>query len=404
VILDTPSDPSLEGVEIEFTGEGHSPSELTRFVWNSSIDGVIHDDLDANFRSDSLSVGTHTISFKAQGTDGNWSDEVTTTLTIVMNPIAEIVPGSPSPNPATTSDLITLKGNGTVSGSISRFVWSSDLDGVLYNGTEQEIEKSNLTMGNHTIFLRIMDDHGFWSDEAFTQLWVTERPTTAIDMITPNPALTGEEILFYGNATSVDPIINYSWSSDLYGLLYMGHVHTYSTTDLSLGDHTISFRAMSNLGFWSDPDTMTVIVHTTPEVGITGVTPDPAYTGETVEFSSNAIDDGIIVRYVWSSSLSGTLYDGENPGFTTTFNVNGTHTISLKVRDDQGVWGYATPTTIEVRSYPKASIISITPSFATENEMIHFTGSEEPHIEGYSWHSSIDGEFFNGTEAEMSSS
>ena len=47
--------------------------------------------------------------------------------------------------------------------NIARYVWTSSIDGELYNGTEADFETSALSSGEHTITLRVQDEYGVWS-------------------------------------------------------------------------------------------------------------------------------------------------------------------------------------------------------------------------------------------------
>lgn len=90
-------------------------------------------------------------------------------------------------------------------------------------------------------------------------------PYAAIDSITPNPAMLGQEITFSGSALDVDgSIAEYEWSSDIDGLLSTGSV--FAANNLSGGVHTISLRAKDDDGAWSMPVTKKVIILNSAEI------------------------------------------------------------------------------------------------------------------------------------------
>ncbi len=69
------------GVMVSFEGHGTDPDgTITAYNWRSSLDGDLSND--ASFSSSSLSLGVHTIYFKVQDNDGNWSNEVSEQITI----------------------------------------------------------------------------------------------------------------------------------------------------------------------------------------------------------------------------------------------------------------------------------------------------------------------------------
>jgi hypothetical protein len=80
-------DPATQGPSmIYFHGSCHDNDEggayITAYVWTSSIDGQLSDQEDFATQASQLSVGTHIITFKAQDDEGEWSPEVTRTLTV----------------------------------------------------------------------------------------------------------------------------------------------------------------------------------------------------------------------------------------------------------------------------------------------------------------------------------
>lgn len=70
------------GESIEFTGDGTDINgDIVSWSWRSDIDGELS--TQATFTTSSLSIGTHTIYFKVQDNDGNWSREVRETVVII---------------------------------------------------------------------------------------------------------------------------------------------------------------------------------------------------------------------------------------------------------------------------------------------------------------------------------
>jgi hypothetical protein len=74
-----------------------------------------------------------------------------------------------------------------------------------------------------------------------------------------------------------------------------------------------------------------------PTAYIDSVSPINSTYGETVTFTGHGIDpDGTVGAYSWRSSRDGDLSTA--PSFSTSSLSPGTHTIWLKVQDDDGVW------------------------------------------------------------------
>jgi len=69
-----------------------------------------------------------------------------------------------TPDPAPFSQDVTFSGVGNDNdGRVIHYVWSSDIDGEFYNGTENPVVFVNLTVGYHMISFKVRDDDDAWS-------------------------------------------------------------------------------------------------------------------------------------------------------------------------------------------------------------------------------------------------
>jgi outer membrane protein assembly factor BamB len=85
---------------------------------------------------------------------------------------------SVSPTPATEDDLVSFRGHGSdPDGSIVAYEWVSSIDGHL--STLSEFGTHSLSIGTHTIFFHVQDNHDIWSAKATTTLTITETPNLA---------------------------------------------------------------------------------------------------------------------------------------------------------------------------------------------------------------------------------
>ena len=160
--------PALTTDTVSFNCTAEDDGTVERYIWTANIDHELHNSTTGNFSSSELSAGIHIIVLKVQDNDGAWSDEVNISLIIHTRPTAAIT--SISPNPAEEKESITFTGSGEDDGSIIRYVWISSIDDELYNDTEAGFQYSKLSVGTHTIYLKVQDDHGVWSDEVSTEL------------------------------------------------------------------------------------------------------------------------------------------------------------------------------------------------------------------------------------------
>lgn len=102
------------GDTVTFTGHGtDQDGTVVGYSWRSSLDGDLS--TIASFETSSLSAGEHTIYFKVQDNNGNWSDEVRSSVTITDSAAATPVIMSFEASPAD----IMAGGSSTLSWSVS---------------------------------------------------------------------------------------------------------------------------------------------------------------------------------------------------------------------------------------------------------------------------------------------
>jgi len=78
-----------------------------------------------------------------------------------------------SPNPANEGEAVTLAGHGEdEDGDIADYNWRSDINGGLGNSSTLII--STLSLGIHTIFFKVKDNDGAWSDEVTQELVIQQ--------------------------------------------------------------------------------------------------------------------------------------------------------------------------------------------------------------------------------------
>jgi hypothetical protein len=141
---------------ISFTG---TTTDVDGFIatlsWSSGLDGTLSNE--PSFDTSTLSIGTHTITFTV--TDNN-NATTTAQITIRINspPTATIL--SPLDGSVYSQrDTAFFEGSGSDSdGTISAFEWTSNFDGVI--GTTLSFSSSSLSVGFHTITLKVTDNDG----------------------------------------------------------------------------------------------------------------------------------------------------------------------------------------------------------------------------------------------------
>jgi len=230
----TPS-PARFDANVTFSGTASdSDGNVVVYLWESSIDGELSTNED--FSTTSFSVGTHTITFRVQDNDGEWSAWVNTTLVIHPNapPVGSI--DSIEPSSAENGTTVFFTGTGSDSdGSIVAYRWESSIDGEL--STEEDFSLTgNLSLGHHAITFLVQDNDGAWSSPQGSgengsvpgiSLWVYAVP---ISIAGDNVSTTTEvPIQFNGQGIDEDgSIAKYEWDFDGNG------VYDWSSTENGL--------------------------------------------------------------------------------------------------------------------------------------------------------------------------
>ncbi len=252
-----------------------------------------------------------------------------------IRPVAHI--DSVTPDWVKEGQKVSFQGHATVYQQPGRYVWYSDLDGELHNDTLMEFETTELSSGWHTISLRVLAD-GFWSEAAWGEVTVNDRPRVYIDTYPPETILEWETLHLLGRGEDMNSIAAYAWRSSRDGDIYNGSETQWLEDGLSLGSHTIYFKVMDTKNVWSEEISFTLLVHKRPEAFLDSITPSKVREGEEILLSGSGEDDGSIVQYSWRSSLQGVLYNGSEDNFLTRDLGWGGHDIFFSVMDEHGIW------------------------------------------------------------------
>jgi len=238
--------PALVGESVHFVGLG----TYDGYAWTSDIDGEFYNGTEQEIDNSTLGPGEHTLHLRVLDNDGKWKGKGTPfTLLVHNSPVASI--DSVSPGIAIFNETVIFSGSGTDDGLIVRYSWRSSIDGELYNGSLQKFNLTDISIGEHTIFLKVLDDQNAWSEEVNTTLLVHTVPVASIESISPDPVSEMEVITFTGNGTDDGTIARYSWRSSIDGGLYNDSDAVFTFSDLSPGTHIIYFKVMDNHGAWS---------------------------------------------------------------------------------------------------------------------------------------------------------
>jgi hypothetical protein len=272
-----------------------------------------------------------------------------------------------TPTTALPGNPITMNGSAVDSdGEIVDYLWNSSKDGNLSN--ERIFTVSNLTMGLHVITFSAQDNEGRWSKEVSANIGVGDFPEATIESVSGCDLSSvcviseGVTIEFNGSAASTasndTEIIGYHWSSDIDGNL--SDQISFTTSGLSLGPHTITFRAVNDIGFWSANATINLLINGVPVSDIISAEPNPVQPGEDIFLVASGNDpDGDSLTYIWSSDTllfanNQNLYESQDNGsrIETSESDVGEHDIYLRVVDSYGIFSESSMVTVQILSPP----------------------------------------------------
>jgi PKD repeat protein len=164
----------------------------------------------------------------------------------------------------------------------------------------------------------------------------------------PNPVLSGETVSFDGSASSDSDgtIVNYSWDLDGNGTFETdtGSTATTSRSYPTPGVYTVRLRVTDDGGATGEAAVILTVENRPPTASFT-YSPSSPRMRETVTFTSTSTDpDGHIASHAWDLDNDGEFDDGSGSTASRSFQKKGTHTVHLRVVDDNGAEATATET------------------------------------------------------------
>ena len=176
--------------------------------------------------------------------------------------------------------------------------------------------------------------------------------------------------------------------------------------DAELGEYGLRVKFVDkdgNESGWLETPDIIEVLNKVPTAMITLLSPNPANESELIYFSGDAGDDGRVNIFHWNSDIDGFLSGGKSFSISTL--SNGTHTIYLKVKDEDEAWSEETAETITINGLPRAYIYDIetNPSLLGETVNLVGKGTDDGRVKRYVWRTD-EKELYNGTWSMFSSS
>lgn len=419
---------------IDFLGatadDNDLPTDLVA-TWTSDLDGVLSVDeipsADGELIGTSvLSEGRHLLTLEVEDTTGLvGSDEVVIDV------------GPPNSAPLCSIDFplnndsfqlgetILFQGTATdvdLNANLLSASWTSNLDGELSTASPtsagtMSFGVSSLRSATHTITLMVEDDVGATCSDAIL-MTVGNGPAIVIDQpLTDAIVNDGVSVAFQATASDPDDAsttLGIVWESSLDGELSTARtdssgVTSFSSSDLSVGTHTISATATDPDGFYAT-DTVRLRINGLPSSPTVEILPSsPTSSNDLVAtVSVAAVDpegDSLSYGYAWRRNGASTSYTTETVPSSATSRGD-TWAVTVTPSDPYGSGTTGTASTTIGNSLPTVASASITPTSPTKSDTLTCNPGTTADTDGdtitlsYSW--SVSGSSVAATTATLS--
>ena len=369
------TNPTVFGQSVTFTatvasvspGAGTPTGTVTFLDGGSSIgSGTLNGSGIATFSTTGLAVGGHTIT-ATYGSDTNYngSSGSMSGNPQVVNKANTATALISSKNPSLLNQSVTFTatitavspGAGTPSGTVTFLDGGSSIGTGTLSGGVATFTTTTLTVGNHTITTTYPGDGNFnGSSGSMTgnPQVVNKLPTTTTLTSSQNPAKFGQGVTFTATVAATPPgtgtptgTVTFldGGSSIGTGTLDASGVATFSTSTLSVGNHTITANYGADPTFATSTGSLTgnpqVIVKADTSTALTSIS-NPSVFGQSVTFTATlsatapgaGTPSGTVTFLDGGSTIgSGTLTAGVATLTSTTLSV-GNHTITTTYAGD----------------------------------------------------------------------
>jgi len=320
-------------------GDSYDPDgSVAYYTWNSNVSGKLYDK--GTKSQISLSItrsGHHNITLTVEDDKGETDS---TFVKIFINAPPLVVIDEPEDEEVYQQNEIEFDASSTRDrdGDPLHYKWSSDIDGVLYEGEEPTFT-TVLGTGQHTITLEVSDP--YITKSKTIQIEIKEnansKPSAAIDDPSSAVVYSTDEKLFFNATSSRDANgdkLTYTWTSDIDGELYRGSEKTFEKK-LSAGTHTITLTVSD--GELSDDDSVELTVNEAPVADISSLkSGDTFFVGDMVTFDASGSydpDSDAPLTYIWYINEEEV---SQELSFHDHFEEGGKRDVILVVEDEYG--------------------------------------------------------------------
>lgn len=336
---------------IAFVGHGPNPSACygESYAWSGN-GGLLSTAASFSLLPGALPIGVYTIGFWViHSSPAATSDPAYIDILIARAPPDIFLDANPAPCTVPYGTNLYFEGHGVSELNITSFYWYDSFDGALLS-TENRFQTNQLAVGAHNITFYAGDELGEFGLIDTGVITVTGPPTPTVPPIsyiydppTNSVYLVDVDVYFAGYGYPVYPqtnaIVDGEWEDSLSGVFATGF-DGYWTAQIP-GQHIFRFRVQDDLGVWSSQSARRIYVDGMPTPHITTFPTSPQVAGTLLSFAGSgtaflASIGSTVVAFEWESSIDGILSTASS--FSTAGLSQGTHEISLRVRDNYGAW------------------------------------------------------------------
>jgi large repetitive protein len=370
--------------------------------WDFDNDGLYDDATGDKPTRMFFLAGTYTIGLLVTDNEGG-TDTMSKNVTVSTAPNAPPVAAFHfAPTAPKTHQQVTFTSDATDDGSVALEEWDFENDGT-YDTAGSEAQHSYPTAGSYTAKLRVTDDQGVKSSATKT-VNVTEPPNdppTPAFGFSPSSPQANALVTFTSTSTDDGAIASTEWDFTDDGTFDASGTsvqHAYAVPKA----HVVRLRVTDDKGV-SRETTRTVTVPNQAPVADFSFAPTSPAKGETVNFSSLATDpEGRVQSLTWDLNGDNQFTDATGPTAATAFATQGSHTVRLKILDQDGGSDTATKT-VTVPSQPPVASFDIAPASPLTGEIVTFTSTSTDSdgvITDVAWDTDNDGAFDDGTDVQ----
>ena len=374
--------------------DGEDDAQDLIYEWSSSLDGVLpfSEDPDSDGSIEGymmLSQGQHAITLKVEDTTGKSKTESVVIQVGGANdePECEIILPEPS-STYSSGENITFFGtaiDANINNNALNIEWSSDRDGVFNTNAantsgELTFINNSLSVGNHTITLKVEDETGAVCTDTLL-LSIGTPPTLTINEPSNGSLYSVNDAIFFtatvSDSEDIPSNISISWRSHLDGVFSTqgsdsnGNVYL-AYSGLSTGIHNILVEAMDTSGLTSTA-ALTIQINTPPPSPALSLSPNPAFTNDNLQVAlvegTDADGDTISYTYQWYQNGISTNYNSDTlPASATTSG----EIWKIRVTPNDGYTNgtYAESSITISNSEPTVGAVMIAPTIAYNDSVL----------------------------------